>query len=295
MFPTLLSIGNFGLSSYGVFLALGFLFGVFLIWRLSRAWDLNEEKILDLTLLTFSGSLIGARLYFVLINIDFFASGPWKIIFINKYPGFSFWGAFLGGWLSLFYLARRFKLDFWQIADIAVVGFLGGLIISDIGCFFGGCGVGEITKSFLGVPMAGLIGKRWPVQLFEAALFSLALMNIWTKATHFHQRGMIVSLSLILMGMIKLVLSPFKVSSNDYIFSSLILILGITIFYKITRRNILKDLKSLVHFFLTPKLVLGTLKKVWYNQMIIIAWRFSGWKKVLRRYNVKFSSKNNQP
>lgn len=294
MFPTLLSIGNFALSSYGVFLSLGFLFGVFLIWRLSRAWDLNEEKILDLTLLTFLGSLIGARLYFGLVNIAFFTSSPWKLIFINKYPGFSFWGAFLGGWLTLFYLTRRSGLNFWQIADIAVVGFLGGLIISDIGCFLGGCGVGSQTHSFLGVPMAGLIGKRWPVQLFEAAAFSLALMNIWSKATHFHQRGKIVSLSLILMGVIKLILSPFKTSSDDYIFSSLILLLGITIFYKITGRNVFNDLKDLVHFLLKPALVLGTLKKVWYNQKIAVAWRISGWKKVLRRYNVKFSPKNNK-
>ena len=69
MFPTLLTIGSFSLSSFGVFLALAFLFGVFLIWRLSRAWDLDEEKILDLMLLTFLGGLVGARLFFGLINI----------------------------------------------------------------------------------------------------------------------------------------------------------------------------------------------------------------------------------
>ncbi len=294
MFPTLLSIGSFALSSYGVFLALGFLFGVFLIWRLSRAWDLDEEKILDLTLLTFLGAIIASRLYFGLENIAFFAQSPWKIIFINKYPGFSFWGAFLGGWLTLFYLTRRQRTDFWQIADIAVVGFLGGLIISDIGCFLGGCGAGGATKSFLGVSMVGLIGKRWPVQLFEAVFFSLALMNVWNKATHFHQRGKIVSISLIFIGAIKLILTPFKEKSNDYIFSILMLVLGLTIFYKITRRNIFNDLKSLLHFFTTPALVLGTLKKVWYNQKIAVAWRFSGWKKILRRYNVKLSPKNNR-
>ena len=279
MFPTLLSIGNFALSSYGMFLALGFLFGVFLIWRLSRAWDLDEEKILDLTLLTFIGGLIGARLYFVLTHLPAFVSIS-KILIFTKYPGFSFWGAFLGGWLILYFFSRRQRMDFWLVADIAVVGFLGGLIFSDLGCFLGGCGVGGATKSFLGVSMVGLIGKRWPVQIFEACLFGILLINIWSSATHFHQRGKIVSVSLMLLGLIKLILEPFKVSADDdYIFSSLILILGITIFYKITNRNVISDLISFVRFCLQPRLVLETLKKGWYNQKIIIAWRFRSFKK----------------
>src|SRR5438552_13186037 len=113
MFPTLFSIGKFGISSFGVFLAFGFILGVFLIWRLARAWDLDEEKILDLTLLTFFGGLIGARIYFVLSHLSFFGLNPLKILLFQKYPGFSFWGAFLGGWLSLFYFAKKFKWDFW--------------------------------------------------------------------------------------------------------------------------------------------------------------------------------------
>ena len=108
MFPVLFSIGNFAVSSFGVFLALGFLLAVFLIWRLSRAWDLDEEKVLDLTLLTFLGGLIGARVYFVMEHWDFFAANFTKAILFYKFPGFSFWGGVLGGWLTLFYFSKRF-------------------------------------------------------------------------------------------------------------------------------------------------------------------------------------------
>ena len=47
MLPVLFSIGKISVSSFGIFLALGILLGIFLVWRLSRAWDLDEEKILD--------------------------------------------------------------------------------------------------------------------------------------------------------------------------------------------------------------------------------------------------------
>ncbi len=294
MFPTILTIGKFSLSSFGLFLALAFLFGVFLIWRLSRAWDLDEEKVLDLTLLTFLGGLIGARLYFALSNLSFFAFDPIKLILFTKYPGFSFWGGFLGGWLSIYYFSRRKKLDFWQIADIASIGFLVGLIISDLGCFLGGCGVGSVTRSFLGVSMVGMVGKRWPVQIFEAIGLSLVLINVYGSATHFHQRGKIISISLIFIGLIKLILEPLRDTKGQSFFSGLLLILGITIFYRITKRNLISDLKSFVKFLSKPKLVLGTLKKGWYNQKIIIAWKFRSLKKNLRRLNVKFSPKNDQ-
>ncbi len=112
MFPTLFSIGKVSVSSFGVFLSLGFIFGVFLVWRLARAWDLDEEKILDLTLLTFVGGLLGARIYFGLSHLGDFASSPLNFLLFTKYPGFSFWGGFLGGWLTLFYLSSRQRRDF---------------------------------------------------------------------------------------------------------------------------------------------------------------------------------------
>ncbi len=295
MFPVLFSLNKFSVSSFGIFLSLGFIFGVFLIWRLARAWDLDEEKILDLTLLTFVGGLIGARIYFGISHISEFAQSPLNLILFTKYPGFSFWGGFLGGWLTLYYFVRRQKIDFWQIADIAAVGFLGGLILSDLGCFLGGCGAGGITHSFLGVPMIGLVGKRWPVQIVEAFLLTLVLLNVWGRATHFHQRGKIISLSLILIGLVKLILGVFRpIQAEEYIFLSLLIILGITIFYRVTKQNIKEDLKNFIKFISNKALVLEFLQKSWYNHKTAFMWRFRNFKKILRRFNVRFSIKNNK-
>lgn len=291
MFPVLLTIGNIPISSFGLFLALGFLTGVFLIWRLSRAWDLNEEKILDLTLLTFLGGLIGARLYFVLENLSFFSQNFLGILLFNKYPGFSFWGAFLGGWLTLFYSSRRAKLDFWQLGDIASVGLLGGLILSNLGCFLGGCNVGISSNSFLAVNMAGSLGKRFPVQALEAILFLIIFFRLWSKATHFHQNGKILSLSLIYIGLVKFLTENLREIKTEGIFLSLILIvLGISIFYKVTKRNPIADgkgfAKSIFSFFtdsLTRKKYLESWKKYWYNNKTAFWWKVRNIKKGLQK------------
>ena len=295
MIPVLFSIGSLSVSSYGVFLALGICFGIFLVWRLCRAWDLDEEKILDLTVLTFIGGLVGARAYFVILNLQYFIS-PLNLILINKVPGLNFWGGILGGWLTLYFAARRFKMDFWQLADIALVGMIGGLILSDVGCFFGGCNIGIPSSAFFGVTMVGSLGKRWPIQLIESLLLSISLVKIWSEATHFHQRGKIASLGFIYIGIIKLMLDPLKQDHSGRIFSLSFVLLGLTIYYKVTKQNPIKHLKIfgsfLVKFIVDSevrKRVVQIVYKSWYNQKTIIGWKLRNLKKLLRRFNVKFS------
>ena len=302
MFPVLFSIGNITVSSFGVFLTFGFLYGVFLVWRLTRAWGMDEEKILDLTLLTFIGGLLGARVYFVIENLQFFINSPLNILLFTKYPGFSFWGAFLGGWLTLYFFARRKRVDFLRLADIASVGFIGGLALSNIGCFLGGCGIGIQSSLFFAVNMVGQIGKRFPTQILEALLLLILLKIIWSKATHFHQRGKIVSLSLIYIGLIKLITEPLKANHNEgFILSFVLFVLGITLFYKATKRNIIEDIKgfftSVGKFLISSnsrRIILVRVQKYWYNQTTTLAWKIRNIKKNLRRLNVKFSYKNNK-
>lgn len=298
MFPTLFTIGNFGVSSFGIFLALGFLLGVILVWRLARAWDLDEEKVLDLTILTFFGGVIFSRIYFVWEHLSLFLSSPLKIFLFTKTPGFSLWGAFLGGWLTLYFFSRKFKINFWQAADIAAVGFLGGLVLKNLGCLLGGCDIGITSKFFLAVPMIGVVGKRIPAPGLEALLLTLILLKIWYAATHFHQRGKIVSSVLIFWGLVRFLLEPLK-QQKELFFDAILFILGLTIFYKITGRNVLVDLRMFLKFVISifisaksRKRALQTLTKSWYNQKTALFWKLKDIKKAAGRINVKFSYKN---
>ncbi|MBI3103410.1 prolipoprotein diacylglyceryl transferase [Candidatus Daviesbacteria bacterium] len=298
MLPVLFSIGNISVSSFGVFLGMGFLAGGFLIWRLSRAWDLDEEKILDLSLLTFLTGLIGARIYFVLENWAYFSDSFLKIILFTKYPGFSFWGAFLGGFLGLAYFTRRLRQGFWQFADIFSVGFLAGVIFGNVGCFLGGCNAGAISN-FLSVPLVGMVGRRFPVQILESMLLFLVLIKLWSQATHFHQRGKIISLSLIYLGAVQLITQPLKASHEDFPFSLVLIILGVTIFYRITKGNPILDVQLFVKFikglFFDPqyrRMYFLKLSKDWYNQKVAFLWHLRNLNKLVRRLNVKFSRKD---
>lgn len=300
MFPVLFSIGNFSISTFGVFLSLSFLYGLFLIWRLARGWELDEEKVLDLTLVTFVGGLIGARIYFVLENPATLLSLT-KIILITKYPGFSFWGGILGGFFTLSLISKRFKIEFWQSLDIASVGFLGGLILTNIGCFLGGCNVGILSNLFFALPASGFIGKRIPISLMEALLLLIFLKKVWSEAIHFHPRGKILSLTLIFIGISRLITEPFREVKDSLFFAPILIILGLVIIYKVTKRNFLLDLKSI--FIFPNKIILDSkyrhimvvsIKKNWYNQIINFRLKLNNLIKKVGRLNVRFSHKNSK-
>lgn len=295
MLPVLFSIGPIPISSFGLFLSLGFIYGSFLVWRLARAWGLNEEKILDLIILTFFGGLLGARIFFVTLNFDFFKIDLFKILLITKYPGINFWGGFLGGWLTLFIFARRLKFNFYQVADLAAVGFMGGLILGDIGCFLGGCSIGGLSNLVFATPVVGIVGKRFPAQILEAVLLGLLLLKMWPQASHFHIHGKILSLILIFLGAIKFITEFFLASHQGGYFLSLTTFsLGIFIFYQITKRSFRRDLilVSLVlaslftsgHYW---KIILVALRKSWYNLKISWSWKLKALAKFLRRARVK--------
>lgn len=306
MLPVLFSIGSLSVSSFGFFLSLGFIYGTFLVWRLSRAWDLDEEKILDLTLLTFFGGLIGSRIYFIAEHFEVFGN-ILKMVLITKYPGFSFWGAFLGGWLMLYFFIKKFKMDFLSVLDIAAVGFFGGLIFGSIGCFLGGCEAG-IVSNFLSVNMVGLIGKRFPVQILEALIYAFLLSRIWPRAIRFHAAGRIASLGLIYLGIIKFILEFFRADTQGgHFFALVLIVLGIVVSYRIEKRSFLSDLRALpkhfVLFFVNSefrRMVIQKASNSWYNltrgsirnKKIEWAFRLQKINKVLRRIHVRTHPEN---
>ena len=302
MLPVI-TFGPISISSFGLSLSLGFLFGVFLIWRLSRAWDLNEEKVLDFTILTFIGGLIGARIYFILENFGIFGADFLKWILIHKYQGFSFWGGVFGGILALKLYSKKFRINFWQAFDFAAVGFLGGLIFLSLGCFLGGCNIGIPSKLFFALPMVGAIGTRFPIQLFEAIVLWNVLSTQWKRATHFHIHGTIASMSLISVGAVMLISQPFKQLHYraDVVFSALLIILGLRFFYKITKRKVLTDTISLARFLInlirdrqTQKIFVSGIKRSWYNYKVSVKWKIRILTKLLRRLNVRFSHKDSK-
>ena len=279
MFPILLTIGTFPISSFGLFLGLGIFFGAFTIWRIAKSFEFDSEKVLDLIFLTVGTGFVLSRLTFVLMNWQVFDSFT-KIFFINRYPGLSFWGGFIGGIIALYWLARRSKMPFLQAGDIAIIGFFVAAFWAQIGCLLGACGVGIESTAFFSVNQDGVIGRRFPIQLVEALVFLGIFFAFWKAILRFHIQGSFFAKGLMLLGFIKLTADFYKAPGQifrlgdvpikpEVIFSAVILGLGMYFHYKIYKKTPLADLLLILKFFVSrpmQKSVMTKITRGWYNQ-----------------------------
>ncbi len=291
MFPVLFSFGSYSVTTFGLFLVLAFLASSFTIWRLCRFYDIDEEKTTNLVILTFFGGFIGARVYVIVTNWNFYNTF-YKAILFTKYPGLSFWGGLLGGFITFLLLSKRSKLNFWQIADFASVGVLLGMILGEIGCFFGGCEYGVESNLPFSTSVVGLLGKRLPISLFEALAFFLVYLILWRMIVRFHFAGKIVAYFFIFLGVIKFITGFFRgdttlinisyrslhLGNNWFTYGQLFALItffyGWIIFYRQGKRNFINDISWIWLVFISPKarrtLTLN-LRKICYNYWV--SWR----------------------
>lgn len=173
MLPVLFSIGPITIYTFGFLLAVGFFLSSFLCWRRLKDLGLDEEKIIDFLLTLSISAFVFARFGFVLTHLTNFGLSPARWLLIGRYPGLSFWGAVLGGILSLVWFCRKARWDLWRVADEVILGFLPITVLIQMGCFFDGCLKGIPTSMPWGMFFPGDFIRRQPVSLFGALLFFL--------------------------------------------------------------------------------------------------------------------------
>jgi phosphatidylglycerol---prolipoprotein diacylglyceryl transferase len=286
MLPVLFTFNNTSITSMTVFLYLAFFITLFVIWRITKYYEMDPEKVLDIFLLTSLSSLIGARLYFVIFRLNIF-DDLLKIVNIFKYPGYSFWGGFIVGLLTFWYLCKSLKVNFWKAADFAVVGLLIGLSVASFGCLLGGCQYGQLNSSFLAVEQVGLIGKRFPIQFIEGSMFFLGFIYLSRLVYRYYPEGSIAAKGLIILGLIKLLLEPFRgevqlLPNLQYplgtIFSLGIILLGVYAFYRARKKTLFDDIKYIYKLIISGRrrsLLISNISKSWYNFKVNFKFRIS--------------------
>lgn len=297
MNPVLFNIFGQPISSFGFFLLFAFLISSFYIWRLVRRQELSEERCLDMILLTFFGGLIIARVYYVLFHLDQF-NNVMDMLLINKYPGLSFWGGIIGGLGVLWLLSRRFKINFWMVADFAMVGLFFGIFLTSIGCLMGSCQYGLPYSGWLSISQVGIVGRRFPLQVVEALIFLYFFWVLYRSSFKYHFNGKIAAKGLILLGSIKFVLEWFRGYPQmifgvpaGFIWSLFILGLGVCIFYRQGKRSFVKDIQFVLKIPSDRRkanLVATNLAKNWYNFKVNRRVGFTRLRKsILKTINVK--------
>ena len=95
MHPILFKLGPISIHTYGFFLAMGMLAGIYMARSEARRYNLDPDKIMDLCFYIVIAAIVGSRLLYVITNLEFYISAPIEIFKIWN-GGLVFYGGFIG-------------------------------------------------------------------------------------------------------------------------------------------------------------------------------------------------------
>ncbi len=138
MHPVLIDLGFFQIPTYGVLLVLGVALGLWTMKLRADRAGLESDKILDLSLWVVIWALVGAKLLLVLVELPRYLRHPADLLGV-----FRAGGVFLGGLLAAIAAAivlfNRYRLRFFETADVVAPSISLGQAIGRIGCLMAGC------------------------------------------------------------------------------------------------------------------------------------------------------------
>jgi phosphatidylglycerol:prolipoprotein diacylglycerol transferase len=136
--PDLPLVGNLQLSIrwYGVLMASAMALGLWLAFREALRRGEQGDELLKAAELAIIGALIGARLYYVVFNLDYYQTQPWWRVFAVWEGGLAIHGGLLAGLLTggAYVWARRLPLA--RYLDIIAPPLVLGQAIGRWGNFF---------------------------------------------------------------------------------------------------------------------------------------------------------------
>ncbi|CCJ34490.1 Prolipoprotein diacylglyceryl transferase [Caloramator australicus RC3] len=170
-------MGHFSIYLFGVTIAIGAIFGIFIALKESKRKGLDENKITDFIFYLLIVSIIGARLYYILaFNLRYYLKNPFEIFSISS-GGMSIQGALISGILFSLWYTKRKKLSFLKIADAFSPAIAIGQAIGRMGCDVYGVPMKRIY--FWGVNVNSQI--LHPAQMYEMILDLILFGYLWTR------------------------------------------------------------------------------------------------------------------
>ncbi|SEA57870.1 phosphatidylglycerol:prolipoprotein diacylglycerol transferase [Pseudobutyrivibrio sp. ACV-2] len=141
-------IGSFFIAFYGVIIAIGMLVGVSFILKEAKRVGFDEDKFLDICIITIVVGVLGARAYYVIFAWDYYKDNILNIFNIRQ-GGLAIYGGVLAGIASVIIISKIRKHDILKVLDVCIFGVVIGQIFGRWGNFFNREVFGQYTDGLL--------------------------------------------------------------------------------------------------------------------------------------------------
>ncbi len=115
--PIAFSLGALHVRWYGIIITTGVVIAVVLSMREARRRSINPDDVIDLLFWMLPIGLIGARLYYVIFEWQYYAANPGDIIKIWN-GGLAIYGGLIAAIIVLLIFCRHRKIPTWLLLDV---------------------------------------------------------------------------------------------------------------------------------------------------------------------------------
>ena len=164
-------IGDFAIAYYGIVIACGMIGGVLIAATIAKRSGQDPEDYYDMALYAIIFAVLGARMYFVIFNWDYYAEDFTRIFNIRE-GGLGIYGGIITAIVTVYILTRRKKLDFGLVADTAAPALIFGQCLGRWGNFFNREAFGGYTDNLLAMqlPISAVRRNEITAELWEHAV-----------------------------------------------------------------------------------------------------------------------------
>lgn len=171
-----LDLGIIQIYWYSIFIFLGILVGSSIIYLESKKRKIDSEFVINLIFNTVIIGVIGARVYYVLFNLEYYLSNPVEILEIWN-GGLAIHGGIITGLLFLIFYCKKNKVETLKMLDIIVVGLIIAQAIGRWGNFFNQEAYG----------MATTVEKLKATGVPEFVINGMYIMGAYREPTFFYE------------------------------------------------------------------------------------------------------------
>ncbi|MCP4004007.1 MAG: prolipoprotein diacylglyceryl transferase [bacterium] len=184
MYPTIIEIGWFQVSSFGVMVALGFLVGGWIAARAFEEMGLGGENAWNVLTWCVIGGLLGSKLWYVGENLARHSDAVFSELLFSR-GGLTWYGGLLGGAIGGLFQAWRLEIPLVAAMNGSAATLAIGQALGRVGCFLVGDDYGRPTDGPFGIAFPqGLPPTEIPVHptmLYEVAWLVPAGAILWAR------------------------------------------------------------------------------------------------------------------
>lgn len=164
----LIDFGFLKITWYAVFIVTAFAIALLIFKKSNGKFNIKYDDILDLAIFVIPISIIGARLYYCVFNLEYYIKYPMKILDITT-GGLAIYGGIIAGAITCLIFCKKRKINLLDVLDFIVPAIALGQAIGRWGNFINIEAYGTETSLpwRMGIIENGLYKEVHPTFLYE--------------------------------------------------------------------------------------------------------------------------------